>query len=195
MANVLSQKWVLNRRHFLTGLGVSMALPMLQCMRPLRAAEAPAQPRRNVFIYLPNRVNTYDYQLEEEVSDYKLSTILAPLEPHRSQFSPISGLYHSNAFGVVHDATRTSLTGAKHGPSVVFKDLFAEPSGEVERQRRDLQRKQSVMGLIWDDAMSLSSALDGADRDRLDQYLTDPDGVNNSDFGPRNRNYQAVPNP
>ena len=167
-----------------------MALPMLECMRPLRAAEAPAQPRRSVFIYLPNGVNTYDYQLEEEGPDYTLSTILAPLEPHRSQFSPISGLYHPNAFGVAHDATRTWLTGAKHGPSdknsisvdqwmaqltgpstrfpsleisnqgqpiavstdgialpaqaspsVVFKDLFAEQSGGVERQRRDLQRK------------------------------------------------------
>ena len=84
MAHVLSQKWLLNRRHFLKGLGVSMALPMLECMRPLRAAEAPAQPRRSVFIYLPNGVNTYDYQLEEEGPDYTLSTILAPLEPHRS---------------------------------------------------------------------------------------------------------------
>ena len=221
MAHVLSQKWLLNRRHFLKGLGVSMALPMLECMRPLRAAEAPAQPRRSVFIYLPNGVNTYDYQLEEEGPDYTLSTILAPLEPHRSQFSPISGLYHPNAFGVAHDATRTWLTGAKHGPSdknsisvdqwmaqltgpstrypsleisnqgqpiavsadgialpaqaspsVVFKDLFAEPFGGVERQRRDLQRKQSVMDLVWDDAKSLSRALDGTDRDRLDQYLS-----------------------
>ena len=113
MAHVLSQKWLLNRRHFLKGLGVSMALPMLGCMRPLRAAEAPVQPRRSVFIYLPNGVNTYDYQLEEEGPDYTLSTILAPLEPHRSQFSPISGLYHPNAFGVAHDATRTWLTGAR----------------------------------------------------------------------------------
>ena len=61
---------------------------------------------------------------------------------------------------------------AQASPSVVFKDLFAEPSGGVERQRRDLQRKQSVMDLVWDDAKSLSRALDGTDRDRLDQYLT-----------------------
>ena len=171
-----------------------------------------------MFIYLPNGVNTYDYQLEEE-GRITLSTILAPLEPHRSQFSPISGLYHPNAFGVAHDATRTWLTGAKHGPqtrihsvdqwmaqltgpstrfssleisnqgqpvavsadgialpaqaspSVVFKDLFAEPSGGVERQRRDLQRKQSVTGSGLG-RCRLSRALDGTDRDRLDQYLT-----------------------
>ena len=35
MANFLSQKWLLPRRHFLRGLGVSLGLPMLDCMRPL----------------------------------------------------------------------------------------------------------------------------------------------------------------
>ena len=96
MAHVLSQKWLLNRRHFLKGLGVSMALPMLGCMRSLRAAEEPAQPRRSVFIYLPNGVNTYDYQLEEEGPDYTLSTILPsagsiipmPSESHTMRRAP-----------------------------------------------------------------------------------------------------------
>ena len=39
MAHFLSQNWLLNRRHVLRGLGVSLALPLLDCMRPLRAAE------------------------------------------------------------------------------------------------------------------------------------------------------------
>ena len=134
-----------------------MALPMLECMRPLRAAEAPAQPRRSVFIYLPNGVNTYDYQLEEEGPDYTLSTILAPLEPHRSQFSPISGLYHPNAFGVAHDATRTWLTGAKHGPSdknsISVDQWMAQltgpstrfPSLEISNQGQDTWIKKSTL--------------------------------------------------
>ena len=60
MANFLSQKWLLPRRHFLRGLGVSLGLPMLDCMRPLRATEAAEQPRRSIFVYLPNGVNTHD---------------------------------------------------------------------------------------------------------------------------------------
>jgi hypothetical protein len=40
MSNLLSQKWLLSRRHFLRGVGATIALPLLDCMRPLRAAAA-----------------------------------------------------------------------------------------------------------------------------------------------------------
>ncbi|RLS46112.1 MAG: hypothetical protein DWH84_02075, partial [Planctomycetota bacterium] len=63
MAHFLSQNWLLNRRHVLRGLGVSLALPLLDCMRPLRAAEAKSRAKRSVFIYLPNGVNTIDFQI------------------------------------------------------------------------------------------------------------------------------------
>ena len=69
MAHFLSQRWLLNRRHFLRGLGVSVALPMLNCMRPIRAATTPEQARRSIFIYLPNGVNTNDYEMSEAGSD------------------------------------------------------------------------------------------------------------------------------
>lgn len=220
MAHFLSQKWLLNRRHFLRGLGVSLALPMLDCMRPLRATESGDLPRRSIFIYLPNGVNTNDYEMPKAGSKYELSRILSPLSKHRANFTPISGLYHPNAFGVAHDATQTWLTGAKHGPSdrntisvdqlisqetgpktrfpsleisnqgfpmavsadgislpaeknpaVVFQDLFTEPSGGIEEQRRRLQRKESMLDLVLTDAKSLANKLGQDDRGRLDQYL------------------------
>jgi len=37
----------MNRRFALKGIGVSIALPMLQCMRPLRATEKIKQPKRS----------------------------------------------------------------------------------------------------------------------------------------------------
>ena len=52
MAHFLSQKWLLSRREVLRGMGASLALPLLDCMQPLRAAEKNAQARRSVFIYL-----------------------------------------------------------------------------------------------------------------------------------------------
>ena len=59
MANYLSQNWLLNRRHALHGLGVAMALPLLECMQPLRAAEQTNDRAcRSIFVYLPNGVNT-----------------------------------------------------------------------------------------------------------------------------------------
>ncbi len=221
MANYLSQRWLLGRRHFLRGLGVSLGLPLLECMRPLGAAPAAVRPRRSVFIYLPNGVNTYDYEIAKAGPDYELSRILSPLASHRANITPISGLYHPNAFGIAHSATQTWLTGARHGPTdrntisvdqliaqvtgpqtrfpslelsnqgqplavsgdgialptrkspaVVFKELFTEPAGGIEKQRRRLQRKESMLDLVLDDARSLSNKLGEEDRGRLDQYLT-----------------------
>ena len=220
MAHFLSQNWLLNRRHVLRGMGVSLALPLLDCMRPLCAAEKDARPRRSVFIYLPNGVNTNDYELAKAGKDYELSRILKPLEKHRASVTPISGLYHPNAFGIAHSATQTWLTGAKYGPNdkntisvdqliagvtelqtrfpslelsnqghrlavsangiqlpteknpaVVFKQFFMEPDGGVDKQRRKLNRKESMLDLVLDDAKSLSNQLGQEDRSRLEQYL------------------------
>ena len=107
MAHFLSQNWLLNRREALRGLGVSLALPLLECMWPLRASGKDARPRRSVFIYLPNGVNTNDFEMEKAGKDYELSWILKPLEKHRGSITPISGLYHPNSFGIAHSATQT----------------------------------------------------------------------------------------
>lgn len=223
MAQFLSQNWLLGRRHFLRGIGASLALPLLDCMRPLRATEgaSASRPRRSIFIYLPNGVNTNDFEIAEAGPNYKLSRILSPLEKHRANITPISGLYHPNAFGIAHSATQTWLTAAKHGPNdhntisvdqliaaatgpktrfpsleisnqgqpmavsadgislpaernpaVVFQTMFAEPKGGIDQQRRRLQRKESLLDLVLDDAQTLARKLGNEDRGRLDQYLT-----------------------
>ena len=198
-----------------------MALPFLDCMQPLRAASKASRPRRSIFIYLPNGVNTNDYEINEVGAGYKLSRILSPLEKHRGNITPVSGLYHPNSFGIAHKPTQTWLTAAKHGPTdrntisvdqliaqvtgpqtrfpslelsnqghrlavsadgitlpaqknpaEVFKELFTEPAGGVDKQRRGLNRKESLLDLVLDDAKSLSGRLGKDDRGRLDQYLT-----------------------
>lgn len=117
MANFLTQDWLLNRRHVLRGLGVSLALPLLDCMRPLRAAEKEPRIARSVFIYLPNGVNTLDYQITRAGADYQFSKSLLPLEKHRAHLTPISGLYHPNGLGHHHNCNTIWLTGGKIGPS------------------------------------------------------------------------------
>ena len=110
---------------------------MLDCMRPLKANLAPPSPRRSVFIYLPNGVNTHDYEMATSGPGYTLSRILSPLETHRNHITPISGLHHPNAFGVAHNATQTWLTGAKHGPSdrntISVDQLIAQKTGPETR--------------------------------------------------------------
>ena len=113
MSNILSQRWLLPRRHFLRGLGTLMSLPLLDAMTPLRAAAAPAKPRRSVFVYIPNGVNGMTWQVAKPGRGYELSPSLKPLAGHRDDFTVFSGLHHPNGLGQAHVCADTWLTGAK----------------------------------------------------------------------------------
>ena len=117
MSHIRSQSWLISRRHVLRGLGVSMALPLLDCMRPLLAADKAARPKRSVFIYLPNGVNTIAYQMPTSGAEYQLSKPLAALEKHRKTITPISGLHHPHGLGHHHNCSTIWLTGGKIGQS------------------------------------------------------------------------------
>ena len=112
--NILSQSWLLNRRHFLRGLGTMVALPLLDAMVPLRAsAAAMEKPRRSVFVYIPNGVNGMTWQPVKSGRGYELSASLQPLAKHRDEFTVFSGLHHPNGIGQAHVCADTWLTGAK----------------------------------------------------------------------------------
>jgi hypothetical protein len=115
MSSIITQKWLLDRRRFLRGAGVSLALPLLDCMVPLRAARADtaAKPRRSVFVYIPNGVNVLTWQITAAGRDYELSEPLKPLEKHRANMTPISGLHHPGGIGQAHVCADTWLTAAK----------------------------------------------------------------------------------
>ena len=118
MTNILRQNWLLSRRHFLRGVGVAVALPLLDCMKPIgsvaaAAVEAAAKPRRSVFVYIPNGVNVLTWQIAKAGKDYELSEPLKPLERHRANMTPISGLHHPNGIGQAHECAKIWLTAAK----------------------------------------------------------------------------------
>lgn len=117
MAHFLRQNWLIDRRHLLRGLGVSLALPLLDCMRPLLAADKAVRPKRSVFIYLPNGVNTLEYQMPTAGRDYTMSKPLQPLAKHRDIITPISGMYHPHGLGHHHNCSTIWLTGGKIGQS------------------------------------------------------------------------------
>ena len=134
--NVQTQCWRLSRRHLLRGLGASIALPMLDCMRPLRGA-TPTPPKRAVFIYLPNGVNTLDYQILDSGKDYTFSRGLKPLERFREVITPISGMHHPHGIGHHHGCQSIWLTGAEMGAgkrnSVSLDQLIAEKTAPLTR--------------------------------------------------------------
>lgn len=86
------------RRAFLRGLGVSIALPMLECMMPAaRAATTFGPPRRLVFVYLPNGMHMPDWTPKAAGTLGDLPPTLQALAPFRSNFQVLSGLAHVNA--------------------------------------------------------------------------------------------------
>lgn len=118
MAAFLSQSWLIDRRHALRAMGSSIALPFLECMVPLRAAEATTEsPRRAAFIYLANGVHSLEYQITTPGRDYQFSRSLKPLEKFRDVITPISGLHHPGALAHHHGCINVWLTGGRLGPS------------------------------------------------------------------------------
>ena len=117
MAGILRSVPRLARRYVLRGAGSFIALPMLSCMKTVRSDDTGPAPRRSAFVYIPNGVNTLDYQITESGTDYAFSRTLQPLEKHRDSITPISGLHHPHALGHHHNCQKVWLTGGSLEPS------------------------------------------------------------------------------
>ena len=115
MSNIQKQSWLMNRRHALRAMGTCIALPMLECMTPLKAAEKVSTPKRSAFIYLANGVHSLNYQITKPGKEYEFSTSLKPLEKHRNAITPFSGLHHPGSLGHHHNCINVFLTGGKIG--------------------------------------------------------------------------------
>ncbi|YCM43137.1 DUF1552 domain-containing protein [Verrucomicrobiaceae bacterium 227] len=93
MANIQSNRWHLNRRHALRGLGATLALPFFEAMRPLYGQSAAGvDPVRMACLFMPNGVRPDRWTPEGKGASYKLSPILSPLEAVKEQLLVISGL-------------------------------------------------------------------------------------------------------
>jgi len=144
MSNLNLHQWQISRRTMLRGLGATVALPLLNAMLPA-SARAAAQaattaPKRSVFLYIPNGVNTLTWQIEKAGADYEFSRPLKSLEKHRADFTPISGLHHPMVLGKHHNCEKVWLTGANvpadGGPfrnTVSADQLMAEVQGATTR--------------------------------------------------------------
>jgi Protein of unknown function (DUF1552) len=90
----------LPRRKFLKGLGVTMALPLLDAMIPAGTAlaqTAAAAKMRAGFIYFPHGAVMNQWTPEKTGTDWEFTPILKPLEAFRKQMTIISGLENKAA--------------------------------------------------------------------------------------------------
>jgi hypothetical protein len=107
-----------SRRAFLRGSGVSLALPFLDAMWPVRssaAAVASAAPKRMITVCNSLGLYTPDLFPAETGRDYKETPYLSVLKEHRKDFTILSGLSHPDQSGRDgHASEMTWLTSAKH---------------------------------------------------------------------------------
>lgn len=105
----------LNRRTFLRGSGVAMALPMLEAMIP--TARAASQVRKPVkrFVCLSNNYGVYQNAFFPDRSqpgpNYKMPETLQALEKHRNDFTVFSNLDHGFTGG--HQGVPVLLSGVR----------------------------------------------------------------------------------
>jgi hypothetical protein len=95
----------LSRRHFLRGLGASIALPAFVSM-PVLGASGPASklaatatgaPLRTAFVFFPNGAIPSAWWPTGEGAEFALSQTLKPLEAHRGMVQVLGGLDHREA--------------------------------------------------------------------------------------------------
>jgi hypothetical protein len=107
----------LPRRTVLRGLGVTMALPLLESMLPAsspraRAAARPAH--RFLAFYVPNGMAMEYWTPKAEGRAFELSPILEPLAPFKNQMLVLSGINAS--WNYIHaGASGSFLTGTTRG--------------------------------------------------------------------------------
>jgi len=91
----MKKPWAISRRTTLRGLGVSVALPLLETMTPAgepAAKAAAASPTRAAFVYVPNGVHMPAWTPTTTGSNFELPSILAPLKSVRGDVLVLSGL-------------------------------------------------------------------------------------------------------
>jgi Protein of unknown function (DUF1552) len=91
---------LLSRRHVLTGAGVALTLPWLESLAPRSAAAQSAKPPlRFLPIYLPNGAPEFWRPTNAgSGAAWSLSSVLSPLNPHKSKLIVLSGLENGSVF-------------------------------------------------------------------------------------------------
>lgn len=92
MAGVTTVTRPISRRTMLRAAGAAIALPWLDAMTPVRAATPPQVPKRAVFVYTPNGVNTDTWFPKQVGRDFDLPTALEPFAAVKGDITVFSGL-------------------------------------------------------------------------------------------------------
>jgi hypothetical protein len=119
----------LPRRTFLKGVGVSLALPLLDSMIPARTllAQTAARPLARLgFVYIPHGAIMAQWTPSTEGAGFEFTPILKPLEPFRDRLNVVSGLGHRAAdTTAVHSLSPTTWLSGVRPKATQGVDAFA----------------------------------------------------------------------
>jgi len=127
----------LDRRRFLRGTGVALALPLFESATRLAcAAEQPVQKRRLACFYMPDGVpmplaedpayKDWTWFPHGSGKDFTFTKCLEPLEPLRDEVTVLSGFSHPSVRSIHgHSNADQFLTGAPTGPRGEYKNSIS----------------------------------------------------------------------
>ncbi len=99
-----------NRRHFLRGLGVGIALPAFESLYAATAVSGNVAAKRFVCVSPNYGMNPGGFFPEQSGADYEMPLLLKSLEPHRRDLSIFTNLDHPGVGGG-HGCSNTLLNG------------------------------------------------------------------------------------
>jgi hypothetical protein len=123
----------IHRRTFLRGAGVSLALPLLDAMRPTFGADsADVPPRRMICIQTNMGIMPQFFFPEKSGRDYELTPYLQKLASIRDAFTVFSGTSLPGVTGG-HEAEKCFLTGTPHPERGGFRNGISLDQFVAER--------------------------------------------------------------
>jgi hypothetical protein len=125
----------LSRRTFLSGAGVTLALPLLDAMVPALTAQsrtAAASPFRFGVAYMPCGVYPDVWHPDEVGTDFAFKQVMLPLEPFRDNLVTISGMQAPWGESVHVGASSAFLNGV--GP-VVDREATGDAFGKIQSKK------------------------------------------------------------
>ena len=126
---MIVMKKALPRRTFLRGIGVSLALPLLDAMIPALTAQAataaaPARLRRLGFVYMPMGCDVTRWTPKTGDLLGELSPTLSPLAPVREHVTAITNLELQNAYPGTHATSNAAFLSAAKAKWTESSDYY-----------------------------------------------------------------------
>ncbi len=153
----------LSRRTFLRGAGVTLALPLLEAMRPAlaRANETRQVPRRMVAIETNMGIMPQFFFPEKAGRDYALTPYLEKLAAHRDKLTVFSGVSFPGVTGG-HTAEKCFLTGTPHPDRGGFRNGVSLDQFAAEQIGVATRHPSLSLAMVSDGSPTLSFTRSGA---------------------------------